>query len=164
VPVQFPAFCPNCGLIFQSKLLAISGNVTGLVMKGNRESCPRCGAWAELPDGTFDVVGDTIHVLSASELTQERLTRLSAILDAARAGEISDDEAAEAVAKEAPTLAPLLEQLRPKMGRAFVLFLFAVVQILLTQAIAEHRDHSATKEDVQNAVEQAVDICQTQQP
>jgi len=119
---------------------------------------------AELPDGTFDVVGDTIHVLPATELTRERLERLSAILESARSGEISEKEAAEAVAEEAPALVPLWEQLRPRMGRAFVVFLLAVVQILLTQAIAEHRDHSATKQDVQNAVEQAIEICRGEQP
>jgi ribosomal protein S27AE len=164
VVVQFPAFCPNCGLIFESRLLGISGNVTGLVLKDNREQCPRCGEWAELPDGTFDVVGDTIHVLTASELTRERLLRLETVLAAAQARQMGDDEAAQAVADEAPELAGLIERLRPKMGRALLVFLFAVVQILISQAVAEHRDHAATPQDVQQAVEQAVQQCRRAQP
>jgi hypothetical protein len=160
VAVQFPAFCPNCGLIFESRLFSIEGGGTHLVrLQGNKEGCPRCGAWAELPDGTFDVVGDTIHVLSASDLTRERLLRLQTILEAAQAGEVSDDEVAKAVAEEVPELAPLLARLRPKMGRALIFFLLAVVQLLAAQVLAEHREHAATLDDVQHAVEQAVQKC-----
>jgi hypothetical protein len=50
------------------------------------------------------------------------------------------------------------------MGRALIFFLFAVVQILVQQALAEHRDHAATREDVQHAVEQAVQECRAEQP
>jgi hypothetical protein len=144
-------------------LLSIGGNVQGLVLEGNRETCPRCGAWAELPDGTFDVLGDTIRVLSATELTQERLRRLQAVLDAATAGDVSDDEATEAIIAEAPELEPLLAKLRPKMGRAIIFFLWAAIQILANQALAEHRDHSATPKDVLNAVEQAVEQCKSRE-
>jgi hypothetical protein len=138
--------------------------VTGLVLEGNREQCPRCGASAELPDGTFDVVGDTIHVLSASELTRERLLRLQTVLDSARAGRISEDEVVQAVADEAPEFAGLMQRLRPKMGHALILFLYAAVNILVAQAVAEHRDHAATRQDVQHAVEQAVQQCRAEQP
>jgi len=158
VAVQFPAFCPYCGLIFDSRF-AFGGTV---VLQGNREDCPRCGKWAELPDGTFDVVGNTVHVLAASKLTLERLQRLQAILDAANTGALSDEAAAEAIAAEAPELKPLLTKLRPKMGRALIILLWATVQILATQALAEHRDHAATAKDVENAVQQAIQLCKTQ--
>jgi hypothetical protein len=159
VAVQFPAFCPTCGFIFQSSLISISGGgtVKDLKITGARETCPACGAMAELPDGTFDVVGDTIHVLSASQLTLERLRRLEAILKGAQRGEMSDEAAAEAVAAEDPELARLIEALRPKMGKAVLGFILIVLQILGTQWLAEHRDHSATREDVQQAVEQAME-------
>ena len=162
--VQFPAFCPKCGLIFQSRLIAIEGNVQGLTLQGNRETCPRCGAWAELPDGTFDVIGDAIRVLSASDLTRERLLRLQAILQAANEGRISEEEAEEAVAAESPEIATLLQRLRPKMGRALILFVSSAISILAAQALAEHRDHAATPADVQHAVERAVQECKAPPP
>src|SRR5687768_10859455 len=96
--VTFPAFCPACGFIFQSRLLSIGGNVTGLSLEGNKETCPRCGEWADVLEGEFNVVGDTIEVLDASDLNRERLARLQAILDQARNREIDLDEAVEALA------------------------------------------------------------------
>ncbi|MFY9264050.1 MAG: hypothetical protein WAO61_01285 [Solirubrobacterales bacterium] len=156
MPIQFPAFCPSCGLIYQSNALVISGNVTGLVMSDNRETCPRCGNWAELPDGTFNVTDDTIEVLEATDLTRERLANLASILDDAKRGVISDEAAAAAVIAEAPSLQPLIARLQPKMQHALILFLWAVFQILASQVVAEHFDHSATKADVQQAVDQAV--------
>jgi hypothetical protein len=156
VPVQFPAFCPNCGLIFQSRMLSIVGGTQRLTLSGNRETCPRCGAWAELPDGTFNVIGDTIEVLGATELTRERLSRLQAILKDAEAGRISADEAARAVAEQVPSVAPLLERYGQQMQRALFIFLLAVVQILAGQALAEARDDSATRDDVRRAVAEAV--------
>jgi hypothetical protein len=156
VAVQFPAFCPNCGFVFRSRLIAIEGSVTGLVMEGNRETCPRCGAWAELPGGTFDVIGDTIHVLAASDLTRERLARFVEILEAAQEGRISAEVATETLAVEDPKLAELIKRLRPKMGRAVIWFLLTVLTILMAQWYTEQRDDSATREDVEKAVERAV--------
>ena len=164
VTVTFPAFCPNCGLIFQSRLIGISGTAHNITLSGNREQCPRCNAWAELPDGTFDVVDETIHVLSASALTHTRLLRLQAILDQARSGDMTADAAAEAVTAEAPSLKPLFERFEPRMQRALIFFLATVIQVLLAQGIAELRDDSATKHDVQEAVERAITECQRQQP
>lgn len=162
--VTFPAFCPTCGNIFQSRLLATEGPATNITLSGNRETCPVCGGWAELPDGTFNVADDTIEVLSASRLTRERLLRLEAILGQARAGEMPVETAAEAIAIEAPALKPLLDRFSPTMRGALIAFLWVVIQILLAQGVAELRDDSATKRDVQQAVEQAIDRCQHQQP
>jgi ribosomal protein S27AE len=47
--VTFPAFCPACGLIFESRMFPIEGNVEGLTLSENREQCPRCRNWAEYP-------------------------------------------------------------------------------------------------------------------
>ena len=161
--VRFPAFCPSCGLIFPGAF-AIEGFAHNITLEGNRERCPRCGAWAELPDGTFDVLGDTIHVLSASGLTRERLLRLKSLLEAARSGAMPDEAAVQAVVAEAPSLAPLIERFRPVMGKALIFFLTMVIQIIVSQGVQELRDDSATRADVQRAVEQAIRDCQEQGP
>jgi hypothetical protein len=135
-----------------------------LDIRNVQEPCPRCGEDAELPDGTFNIIGDTIEVLSASGLTRARLLRLATILEAARVGQISEKAAAQAVVDEAPSLAPLMERYEPNMRRALIVFLFALVQILLAQAVSEFRDDSATRQDVENAVAKAIEYCQTQRP
>jgi hypothetical protein len=156
----FPAFCRNCGLIFPSSLTGTGA--ARLDLEHVITDCPRCGAVADLPDGTFDVVGDTIHVLSGSQLTRERMFRLAQILDAARAREMSEDEAVEAIADVAPPLAPLIDRLRPRMGQAMWIFLSAVVGVLLQYGFSALTDDSATKADVRRAVEDAVRVCLVQ--
>jgi hypothetical protein len=137
-------------------LIALEGTARNITLEGNREQCPRCGELAELPDGTFNVVGETIEVLSASRLTRARLLRLADILGQARAGDLAPEAAAEAIASEAPALNPLLERFGPKMRMALLALLWAVFQILLAQGVSELRDDSATREEVRRAVEQAV--------
>ena len=100
-----------------------------------------------------------IEALSASSLTRDRLVRLKQLLDLAKDDAISEDDVREGVAAESPELASFLDRLRPKMGKALIWLLAAAIQILATQALAEHRDHSATKQDVTTAVEQAVQAC-----
>jgi hypothetical protein len=163
--VPFPAFCPHCGLIFDSHGLKIEGEVRGLTLAGNKETCPRCGQWAELPDGTFNVVDDTIQVLTASRLTTKRLLRLQAILEQANAGfraaqamtDASVQAVSEAVVDEAPELRPLLERYGPKMQAALLFLLALIVQTLIQQGVAELRDDSVTRGDVRRAVERAVE-------
>jgi hypothetical protein len=159
VSTRFPAFCPSCGLIFESRLLAVEGTATNITLSGNREQCPSCGSWAELPDGTFNVIGETIEILAASRLTRARLRRLADILEMARDGDISDDSAAQAVMEEAPVLAPLVRRFGPTMQRALVYLLLTIINILLAQGLSELRDDSATRQDVIDAVNRAVEIC-----
>ena len=144
--------------MFQTNIFA--GEIRNLRLRGNRTNCPRCNGWAELPDGTFNVVGDTIEVLEATDLTRERLLRLQAILDRAREGRMDPEEAAAAVVKEAPELEPLIDRFRPKMGVALYAFLWFVFQILAAQVLAEVRDDSPSTSDVRQAVEEAVRQCQ----
>jgi hypothetical protein len=157
VTIRFPAFCPNCGLIFAppSVVVGEGARVRGLTLSGNVQRCPQCGGLAELPEGTFDVADETIRVLSASDLTRERLLRLQAILEQAGRAEMPTEAAADAIADEAPALKRLFDRY-PKMGRALIKWLEIIVVILLAQGLAELRDDSATRHDVQQAVEQAI--------
>lgn len=108
------------------------------------------------------MAGDTIEVLAASGLTHERLVALSEMLGELRHGDLSPDNILSAVAEEEPSLSPLLERVPPPMRRAFIVFLFALLQILVAQGLAELRDDAATRGDVQNAVETAVQRCITE--
>jgi hypothetical protein len=162
VATQFPAFCTSCGLVFQSKLIAIFGTAH-LNMANNRETCPRCGAPAELPDGTFEVVDDTIRVLKATDLTRDRLARLTRIAEQASEGIVSFEAAAEEIVRAAPELGALVQRYAPTMRRAFFRFLCTVLTILASQGLAELRDHSATPVQVRQAVERAVHECQAEQ-
>lgn len=150
----FPAFCPHCGLVFDSAIhVENSRNIT---FENVRQNCPRCGGDAEIPDGTFNVLDDTIEVLAGSGLTRARLQALAAVLAEARSGERSDESAFEELRNASPALSALIDHFSPTMKKALIVFLWFVIQMLLSQGISELRDDSATRTDVQEAVEHAV--------
>jgi hypothetical protein len=161
--VHFPAFCSNCGLVFEASGIRVE-NSRNITLSNVQQNCPRCGAMAELPDGTFNVIGNTIEVLSASGLSRARLLRLAAVLREAHEGHMPPEAAAEQVVAEAPSLRPLVEHLAPRMRKAFVWFLLLVIELLLQQGVSELRDDSATREDVRVAVEEAMRHVQQQAP
>jgi hypothetical protein len=155
--ILFPAFCPHCGLIFPSRLIGIAPGavVQDLVLEGNKETCPRCGQWAELPDGRFTIADDTIHVLAASKLSRERLGQLAAILEQVKAGSLTEDEAAE----QAPELEPLFTKYGPVMRKALIAFLWFVFTTAVTIAATDRFSHAATPEQVQKIVNTAIQQC-----
>lgn len=129
-------------------------------MRGNVETCPTCGADADLLDGTFDVAEDAVHVVFASDLTRERLALFQKILASVQAGEITFEEATEAIAAESPQFRQFFARYGPQMGTAIAAILLWMFTLLAAQAVAEHRDDSASREDVQQAFDEAVRRCQ----
>lgn len=145
-----PAFCSHCGLVFPARGIAIVGGATNLTLRGNIETCPRCGQWAELPEGTFNISDNTLEVLSASDLTRERLHGLAEALDRARKNPKAD--ASESLERESPAVAALYRGLSPKARHALILFLWAVVQIIASTELGHLTSDSATTEELRQDV------------
>ena len=164
---RFPAICRDCGALFEAHVVEVVGDITiqEVVIEGNHiERCPRCGSLnAGMLEGTYTVAEDTVEVLAGSGLTRERLQRLSDLLNEARTGEASPSDVAQRLVEDMPALAGFLERYAPTMERALLFFLTTVITILLAQAVAESRDGSATKQDVERALEQAIQQAQPEQ-
>lgn len=71
-----PSHCHSCGAVFPSRMISIEGNVQGLTLSNNSESCPFCGGRAFLADGVFNIANDVISVISAPRFTFEMLQKL----------------------------------------------------------------------------------------
>ena len=129
------------------------GAVGRLEMSGNVVRCPRCGSKADLTEGTFRITDDdVVEVLAASDLTRDRLERLSGTLFKARFGGFANDaEVASAIAKDAPQVSALYLRLSPRMRHALVAFLIAVVQMIAQHEFDAWTSDSATQGDVQQA-------------
>jgi hypothetical protein len=157
-PASFhlPAFCPNCGLIFESRPLGIApgASVENLVMEGNREQCPRCGHMAELPDGTFNIVDDTLTVLEATPLTRARLAQLADLMDRARTGAIAEEDLADELEREGgwTALADLLRKAPPRMRHALIFLLIFVVQTIGTHEIDRALDDAPTQAELHHGL------------
>jgi hypothetical protein len=74
--VTIPSHCPSCSAVFESRAYSFSGNIKGLYLSDNTETCPQCGGTAFLADGVFDIADDVISIILAPNLTREMLKKL----------------------------------------------------------------------------------------
>ena len=123
-----PAHCPNCGALFRSRLLSISGNVKNLTLSGNTETCPKCGNQARIAEGVFDIADGIITIVSAPPITKEMLARFGDI--AIKAYEEKADP--EILAKQADEIDPTLGKLVRSLGSNKPLYLTGLLLLILT--------------------------------
>lgn len=157
--MQIPVFCQHCGAIFDSRAFRFV-NATNVTLRGNRETCPNCGRMAEIPDGVFDFVGDTITVLSAPQRTQDQLRRLQDILRAARADRVSPADLADTIRRDAPDLEPIVSRLlvpkSPGELYALLTLVLTVISLILMRSEGSQLSPHEAEQLVQQAVTQAM--------
>lgn len=156
---HLPAFCRNCGAVFGSGIVV--ENTTGLTMSGNTAGpCPRCGGIGDIPDGTFDVIGSTIRVLSAPDYTHEKLRRLAEVIRSAESSGATREQVVAKLEREAPELQPFLQRLvtSPEAMGAWLALLLMALQMLMSL-----QKPPATADDVEKMTNSAIDRC-IQQP
>jgi hypothetical protein len=178
-----PVFCETCGLVFPSQSVTTTlsgwGNVGFSVFGG--EPCPRCGDVAQIAEGHFNMVGGVIEVLSAPDLTYQRLGELAAVLERGR--DAPGLDLTEELREESPRLAALYATLSPRVRHVFIAFLLFVIQTFATieadnrfgdaasetqlreavRTLEDEARHDAIREsEIQRAVEQALSNYQAQ--
>lgn len=107
-----PVFCDNpaCQTVWASAGV-IGGNATSIRMTGNKVGpCPNCGGMGSVPDGVYNLVDDTLEIVSLASggLSIDALQRL--IGSVRRASTTNESAAAfkARVAAETPDLAPVV--------------------------------------------------------
>lgn len=129
-----PAFCDTCGTAFPSGFSF--DNASNITLSGCRSGpCPSCGGMGHIPDGVFNFIGNTIEILSAPQRTIRELTRLAQILRDAKEKQQTNEQVAEKIKNEIPSLSPLADLLPKNRGElyGFLAVVLAAIQ-LLTQA------------------------------
>ena len=106
--MSIPVHCPNCGFNFTSRALNIE-NAQNVTLVGNTETCPSCGQMANLQDGTYDFIGTVIAAVRAPGVMREDVKAFQTVVNAAKSGKISDQEAIRQARAINPTFAALLE-------------------------------------------------------
>jgi hypothetical protein len=71
------AICRRCGLTFESRMINLGPNAFDIRIYDCSESCPRpgCGGIAQLLEGRFDIINDTLHVLEGSRSRESKSRR-----------------------------------------------------------------------------------------
>ena len=81
--MRIPAFCDNCGAVFPSGF-SVSDS-TNVSFSGSKSGpCPVCASMGHVPDGVFNVIGDSLQILSAPQRSVAELSLLSQIAMDAR--------------------------------------------------------------------------------
>ena len=106
---KIPAFCYNCATIFSSGIEAT--NVKRLTLKGNKSRCPNCGTMAPIPDGVYNAIGDTLELIAGPDRTVKDLETLKEIFEDARRRQVSREEFATRLERDAPHLSGILSHL-----------------------------------------------------
>jgi hypothetical protein len=127
-----PAFCDSCGTAFPSGFFV--ENCLSLSLSGNKSGpCPNCGAMGHVPDGVFNIIGNTIEILTAPERTVFELRRLAEILQTARVRGTVPEEVVRDIEKEFPSLSPLMQLMPTNRSEwyAFLAVILSAIQIYL---------------------------------
>lgn len=124
---NLPAFCNTCGFTFQSSILL--ENSTNISISDITVQCPRCGNMARVPDGIYDVVGNTINVLVNSNRSVSEFSRILEVLEKARNQQKKPEEILSTVKKELPELSTLADTL-PKTRAELYAFIAIIVTII----------------------------------
>lgn len=147
-------FCPN-GHVFESRAFRFGGNVRGLTLRGNRETCAVCGAMAEIMDGEFDIIDGVVRILSAPDLTFERLRRLQDVVRGLQDDRVTPERVAEVLESEAPELS----RWRPRNSSQLLPWLgvvFSIIGILVQHYDATHQ-RSLSDDDVAEIIQTVLD-------
>ena len=120
-----PAVCETCSTIFPSGFsVENSANVT---FSGSTSGpCPKCGGTGRVPDGTYNVFGNVLGLLSGPSQTVEDLKRLSEILKKARDRQASREEVLAEIEQNVPKL-KLISDILPKTRTEF----YAVIGLII---------------------------------
>lgn len=118
-----PVSCPNCGALFASRAFHISGNVRGLTLSGNRETCPFCGGMAHIADGVFNVANNVLSVVSAPNVTKQMLAAFEKAVQVAYANKTAPEQLAKEVEKIDPSFGDAVR----KAGASNHLYLAALL-------------------------------------
>jgi hypothetical protein len=108
-------------------MISIEGNVRGLKLSNNSETCPFCGGRAYLAEGVFDIADNVISVLSAQDITIDMFKILGAAVVEAYKDQSKSDELIRIAEGIDPRLAVVIKNIATNKNFMLVgLFLLAL--------------------------------------
>lgn len=139
--MNLPVHCPVCGLDFASRAIRIQ-NSSNITIRNVRETCPRCGAPANVRDGTYSFVGTAISAFRAPGVTRDDIRALSMVLERAGSGDVAPDAVGTQVAAVHEAFGFLGDWIDRNTGRLglFLGIMTVIIQIYLASTSPAHDD------------------------
>lgn len=142
-----PTICDDCGTIWgaQGVIGGAGGNIT---ITGSKVGpCPKCGGWGSIPDGTYDLIDDTLQVVRSADLPAVTIQNLIELLEGREQGTVTDAEVVERIEAEAPALADTIKDyLKKSDPLSWLSLLFTMLTMM------QSSPEPPTAEDIANAV------------
>lgn len=121
-----PAICERCGGIFGAEVLA-GAHGAGIRLGGARVGpCPSCGGSGTVPEGTYDLIDETLRVVRDATMDHDVLNGLIELLEGRVSGTVSDQEVIERTEAQSPELGSTVRRFLSKSDPA------SWLQLLLT--------------------------------
>lgn len=129
--MQIPAICEKCNSIVASGIEV--QNSLHLTLMNNITNCPFCGGIAHTIDGTFNIIGNTISVLKAGNITKENMSLLLSILENNKNAD-SSEKIKEEINKNIPECKKISDLLPKNKSDlySFIAILIAIIQTYIS--------------------------------
>lgn len=126
-----PGVCDECGAIFGAEILT-GARGHNIQLGGARIGpCPSCGGIGSVPEGTFDLVDDTLRVVKAAVIDETAFNAIIEVLEDRAAGKATDQEVIAQVNDTVPELASTVKDYLAKSDPAAWLALLASILMIL---------------------------------
>jgi prefoldin subunit 5 len=123
-------------------------------MRGNKETCPVCGALSDVPDGIYRFGDEVLRALNTA--SQEDVSRFKDAVEAVAAGTTSIDAATAELASTNATLSELLKS--TKGNHELITVLLALLTFFLTiYGLWDSNQADAQAHDDAVRIEQAIE-------
>jgi hypothetical protein len=108
--VNLPALCPRCHTLFVVSNI-ITASLPRLTISNVRTPCLRCGALANILDGTYRAVNNVLEVIAAPEFTRQMLREFQGLVEQARNQNMPFTKLEEAAAAIHPGLGSAIRKM-----------------------------------------------------
>jgi len=123
-----PSKCTRCGLVFQTGVIEIGPNVSGISFQDCATNCPKCGGVANIADGTYSSTLDGLRLDAGPLKTIGIIKELNRLAEKAKAEHLSTEEVLAELADINPDLAKKLKSIGPWPVVGLVILLFWLVK------------------------------------
>jgi hypothetical protein len=129
-----------------------------MTLRGCTASCPSCGGTGRIPDGIYDVLGETIRILRSSDRSASQLQKLADALKAARQNNASPDEIKQTIKEQAPELTGIADLLPTNRNELYgaVSAICAILSVLIAGAALYLSAQAITPEQVDEIIARAM--------
>ena len=98
--------------------------------------CPSCGGVGTVPDGTYDLIDNTLRAVRAADIGKGTLNSIIELLESRTHGKTTDQDVIAGVKAVAPAFAPTVKDYLAKSDPASWLALLVAILMMLQSATA----------------------------